>query len=270
VVALHGAGYSSGYWDYANRNELSFLELGAHLGFDVLALDRPGYAGSFGVAPERSRLADQADTIFDAIEVWRRTANITGPTFLIGHSVGAALALIMAGHARAGSISAVDVLGVPYRFARGPDGEAVVSRRATGSHVPPLDDASRRAWLYGPDNTFDADLIEYDRTLVTPIPIAEFEDAMMLPSFWPRHMPTIRVPVQYSVAQLEVMQESGESILHEVRQLLANSPLVATHLQRHAGHNVSMSYVATAYHLRAYAFFAEAATPVVRDSIAAC
>jgi len=266
VVALHGAGYSSGYWSYANRGELSLLELGASLGFHVFAPDRPGYLRSYGVARERCRLEDQVETLFEAISNWRQTAGVVGPTYLIGHSVGAALCLLMGGHDRAHEIQAVDVLGVPYRFASSSRGsDSVREMVAHGTHIPPINDQCRRAWLYGPDGTFDPHLQEFDRTLITPIPLAEYQDSMLLPNHWQLRLPTIRIPVQYTVAEHEVMQDTGVSILRDVERLMQNCPRLETRLQRHSGHNASMAYVATAYHLRAFAFFFEVATPAARQ-----
>jgi pimeloyl-ACP methyl ester carboxylesterase len=263
VIALHGAGHCAGYWDYPGRDGRSLLQLGALLGYDVLAIDRPGYELSQETRPGQTRLEAQAGTLLRALEAWRDRERVGGHAFLIGHSVGGAIALMMAGLQHPGQVAAVDVLGVPYRYPATPDGEAVRRLTSTSAFLPPIPDAERRAWLFGPHGTFDDDALAYDRSVARSIPVAEYLDALELPGQWDERMPTVRVPVQYTVAEHEVMQETGAVVLEEVGRRLINSPLVRLSLQRHTSHNASLAHVGTAYHLRAFAFFSESVIPAV-------
>lgn len=68
VLALHGGGYTASYWHAANGSPLSLLNIGAGLGYDVLAVDRPGYAGSGGGIPNGYTLDEQAELMFALID----------------------------------------------------------------------------------------------------------------------------------------------------------------------------------------------------------
>lgn len=257
IVALHGGGLSAGYWDCPPRPELSLLHLGAELGYGVLALDRPGYGASQNHDPSRLDLESQTELLFDAIDAWCATARFDGPAFLIGHSVGGILALRMAAHARGGRLGGVDVLGVPFRYPAEAAGEAIQSLAAEGGRVPVVTKDTRRWLLFGPPETYDEDVFEYDGRCSMPMPLAEYRDGLAAPALWPRLLPEIRVPVQYTLTEFEKMQAGGWDTLNEVRTLLSNSQRASVHLQKGSGHNTSHHHVARAYHLRALAFFEE-------------
>ena len=142
VIALHGGGSSSGYWNCPLPGA-SLLTLGAGIGFDVLALDRPGYGASRSYDPARLGMDDQAELVFEAIDAWRTEQDSKGPVFLIGHSVGAILALVMGGSARGAELAAIDALGAPFRYPKTADSAQIQSLAMSGAHTPPIDDATR-------------------------------------------------------------------------------------------------------------------------------
>ncbi|MBV9842608.1 MAG: alpha/beta fold hydrolase [Sphingomonadaceae bacterium] len=98
IVALHGGGYDANYWHASDAHTGSLLSLGTALGFDTVAIDRPGYRGSATESAAGLSLAEQADLVFALID---RIADGRG-IFLIGHSMGGILSLVMAGDDRAG------------------------------------------------------------------------------------------------------------------------------------------------------------------------
>lgn len=256
IVALHGGGYSAGNWN-CPVDGASLLELGAHLGFHVLALDRPGYGASQGHEPAHLGLTAQVEVLFDAIDAWASTNRFDGPRFIIGHSVGGILALLMAAHARGARLTAIDVLGVPLRFLNTEEGNEVQSWSTGQSHVPVLSDGLRKSLLFGPPGTYSAEADEYDRSLVRPMLTAEYLDAIAMPQAWARVMPTIRVPVQFTLAEHDAMQVADRKALEDAHDLLRGGRHRATHLQVSSGHNASAHRIARAYHLRAIAFFEE-------------
>lgn len=257
ILALHGGNYSAGYWNYEGSRGESLMRLGAELGFHVLAVDRPGYGRSQDFAPKRLGLASQVEFLFDAIDAWTSANGFSGPVFVIGHSIGGILTLLMAAHARGARLSGVDVLGVPFRFPKAEAGDEVNSWSTEGTHVPPPDEAARKWLLFGPDGTYDPEAFAYDSTLPRPMPVAEYVDALKMPDAWPQVLPAIRIPVQFTLAEFEVMQATGWDTLREVKALLSNSRNAHVALQTESGHNASTHRIARAYHLRAIAFFEE-------------
>jgi pimeloyl-ACP methyl ester carboxylesterase len=59
ILALHGGGYDAHYWHAdGGHGDVSLITLGAQLGYEVLAIDRPGYGGSAGTEPKGCSLAN--------------------------------------------------------------------------------------------------------------------------------------------------------------------------------------------------------------------
>lgn len=256
IVALHGGGYSAGYWDCPIGEGLSLMELGAQLGFAVLALDRPGYGASHGHDPSQLGLSSQATLLFDAVDAWRRKESFDGPVFLAGHSIGAILALMMAADARGARLRGIATLGAPLRFPPTPEGTQTVSRELQRDHVV-VDAAEHNRFVFGPDDTHDREVYAYEASCRRPLPAAEYRDALVVPGVWKDVLPAINIPVQFTMAEFEVMQVTGPDALEEVRGMLSNSIGADFHLQRRTGHNASLHHIARAYHLRMIAFFEE-------------
>ena len=256
VLALPGGGYTSGYWDSPVEGQ-SFLRLAADLGFHALALDRPGYGVSRGHDPERLRVSDQVGYLYDAIEAWSAGRGFEGPVFLIGHSLGGVVALMMAADPRASRLAGVDVLGVPFHYEEEGGGTAVQHFSRAEAHVPTPPEDLQRLLLFGPAGTYSAAAFAHHQTCLQPMPRAEYEDGLAAPTWWPSVLPKITVPVQVTAAEHETMQLTGWPILTEVQALLSASPGARIDLLRGAGHDASLHHPARAYHLRAIAFFEE-------------
>src|SRR5208282_4825983 len=69
IVAIPGGTYTSVYFDVPGH---SLLERAAALGIAVLALDRPGYAGSTPFAPDDATITRNAERLDEAIgKIWQ-------------------------------------------------------------------------------------------------------------------------------------------------------------------------------------------------------
>jgi pimeloyl-ACP methyl ester carboxylesterase len=259
ILALHGGGYSAGYWDHPLDPTASLLTLGPALGYRVAAIDRPGYGASHGLVGDSVRADRQAEIVFDLIDTLRAGGDTGAAVFLIGHSMGAVLALHMAASARAGAIAAVDISGLPFVF-----DEALANKQQLASldFLPDNSREFRRALFYGPDGTFDAGMIAAEERLIRPIPAAEIIDAVECPVSTPVLAPKITVPVRITRAESDVSSGGGREGLEGCGALFTSSPRVELAWQRDSGHNISLHHVARAYHLRAIAFFDETLGPV--------
>ena len=121
VVLLHGAGMDHTVWVLQAR----FL---AHHGFSVLAVDLPGHGRSDG--PPLASIDLLADWVVAAI-----TAAGFGSAALVGHSMGAAVALMAAAHAP-DRIARIALLGAALAMPVHPD--LVASARAGTMLAPDL------------------------------------------------------------------------------------------------------------------------------------
>src|SRR4051812_40466196 len=116
ILALHGGGSSARYWNNPDSWGTSLLQLGSALGFHVLAVDRPGYGHSSQIDPGLTSLQQQVPILFEALQSWCVDLKFHGPRFVMGHSVGAILATMMAAHPRSQSLAACEGVGVALRY----------------------------------------------------------------------------------------------------------------------------------------------------------
>lgn len=258
VLALPGGGYLSNYWDNAVDPGASLLTLGAKLGYNVISIDRPGYGRSVGLSDEEQLLDPQADRLAQLVSDLSKAIDVGAGVFLIGHSMGGILALMIAALQRNPSLLGVDASGVPRRFT--PAMAAAVEESLEQLRkAPVVATAEQKAPLfYGPSGSYDPRMIEEEGQWSAPCPPAEMADATLN---WPDRFAAIaariRVPVQYTLGEFEMVTDNSPEALAATAREFTASPRVVVHRQTLSSHNVSLHRVSRAYHLRAFAFFDE-------------
>ncbi|WP_436788723.1 alpha/beta hydrolase [Yinghuangia sp. YIM S10712] len=265
ILALHGGGSRAAYWHRDSAADTSLLLLGASLGWSVLAIDRPGYGASAGLAREVQDLDHQADLVFRLIAMLPGLlGDDFGPgVFLAGHSMGGILALRMGGREEGLGLFGAAVGGVPLRYTPG-KAQAMAGVSEDVEHAPPLRGPSTAFETYfGPVGSYDPALRTREGRILARIPIAEFIDARDAPLTLPGTMGKVRVPVHWTAAEFEASNAAGPETLPEVGQLLAQAPRVELHTHPGVGHNISLHHAARAYHLRVIAFAEECRSDAV-------
>ncbi|MFE0256985.1 alpha/beta hydrolase [Streptomyces sp. NPDC059010] len=245
VVALHGAGMSAGYFDGGARQDASLCALGAHLGFQVLAVDRPGYGDSAAGLPDGLGLAGQARVLRAALDGFATEYAVGTGTFLLAHSFGGKLALTLAAEAPPPGLLGLDISGCGHRYAEGSAELLNGTDRARWRHN------WGRLGLY-PPATFHS-----SADFVKPVPQRELRDASDWPEAFDVLAPRVRVPVRLTFAEHELWWRHDADALDDLRARLSAAPRVVVDRQPDAGHNISLGRTARAYHLRALAFFEE-------------
>lgn len=113
VIALHGGTYSSAYFDIAGYSLIARADA---LGVPILAPDRPGYGDTPALAPEKMTLQGNADVLARAIgEAWVRHRGEAKGVVLIGHSIGGAIAMMVAAQPLDWPLLGLAVSGVGLR-----------------------------------------------------------------------------------------------------------------------------------------------------------
>jgi pimeloyl-ACP methyl ester carboxylesterase len=246
VLALPGNAMLGRYFDGPVDPDSSLLALGAARGFTVWALDRPGYGASAGAPDERVDLFGQVDLVHRALDRFGEHHAIGAGAFVVAHSYGLKLALAMAADARGARIIGIDGVGTGYHFlyehVRGRDGAV---RNDRGAPWGP-------AHFY-PDGTFDRGRLP----LAPPPPTQGAAEAREWPRVLETIAPRITAPVRFTFGDHERMWPIDDDSLRELRDLFTGSPRVETYIQAGAGHNVSLSHAARAYHERALDHAAE-------------
>lgn len=248
VLALHGGGMRAGYFHGQAHPDLSLLELGAQLGFSVLALDRPGYGSSSEIDYDRTTLGNQAELAFAALDACNLDHG--AGVFIVGHSYGMKVGLMMASLPRGEELLGIDASGAGLRY--NPDTLAL--RRNDGGPKPPGLERSLfwgPEWLY-PDGTFSPGIRP-----VSEVAEVEKVESQLWPRMFPEIAARITIPVRLSLADHERWWVIGDEMMIELKALFRRSARIEVGVQPWAGHNISLGITARAYHLKALAFAEE-------------
>jgi pimeloyl-ACP methyl ester carboxylesterase len=246
LLALHGGALPARYFDAPTDPGASLLTLGAQLGWRVLAVDRPGYGRSQELVTKGVSADLQAGWFAELID------QLAGPVVLVCHSLGALIGLRVA--TLVGSrIAGIAVAGVPARYTaeqggdlRGLDcsGDVIGSAPASYAGLP----------AFGPRGTYDPAVLTAVRSMLSPVPTAEFLAARDAPEQMATVTAGVTVPVLWTFASHEGTH-SPESVVEPLLDgWFAASPHVERHHQADSGHNVSLHHIARAYHLRVLSF----------------
>jgi len=247
VVALHGGGIISTYFDCPGHPRLSLLRMGAALGFTMIALDRPGY-GSSAAYPEAMTYPEQrVDLTYAAVDRILGEQPRGAGLFVVAHSNGCELALQMAADDRGDDLLGIELAGTGQHYCE-PVQE--ILKAASLDHRP----GGLRELLWHPARLYPAEVLTGITNASTGAP---YEEAMVYD--WPRQdfaalAAKVRVPVQFSHAEHEKVWQSDPSALAEIGAMFSSSPRFVTNEQLGAGHNLSLGHAAAAYHLKVFSF----------------
>ena len=226
VVALHGGSYTSAYFDVPGH---SLLEAGQTNGFEVIALDRPGYGGSGPLPPGGVTFARNAEVLDAAItKVWETRGGSRPGIVLIAHSIGAAIAIHIAAGRPAWPLLGIALSGI--------HDTAPPHVRDAWASMPPgvpveLTREQRRMFFYGPDWTIEPDIVERAEVSAAPIPLEELLEVV---GEWPQSASglagKVSVPVQYVGVEFEQLWTITPDTVREFASYFAAAPLVDSFL----------------------------------------
>jgi pimeloyl-ACP methyl ester carboxylesterase len=262
VVALHGGASTAAYFDCPGHPRLSLLRAGALLGYTVIALDRPGYGASAPYPDAMQRPEQRVELAYGAVEKILGSSPRGAGLFLLAHSAGCELAVRMASDERAerAHLVGVELAGTGLQY---DDAAQEILKTATPTQRP----TGLRELLWQPEHLYPAEVLNGITNSSTGAP---YEAAMV--SDWVRQdFPAlaghVRVPVQFSVADHERVWKSDGDALAKIAALFTASPRFVINEQVGAGHNLSLSVSAAAYHMKVLSFVEDCV--VAKDSATA-
>ena len=241
VVAIPGSAMLGRYFDGPVDGAASLLGLGAAQGFTVWAIDRPGYGASAGVPDERIDILGQAGLVHHALDTFEREYDIGAGFFVVGHSYGLKVALVMAADAGRRRLLGIDGAGTGLRY-------AIDSRR------PPPRVPGDRGPMWGPEHLYPPGTFASGNLPLARVPAIQASEAAAWPALLRSIANDIQVPLRITYGDHERLWPIDDASLAELRALFTASPRVETAIQPGAGHNVSLSNAAADYHTRALAF----------------
>jgi pimeloyl-ACP methyl ester carboxylesterase len=250
VVAFHGGASTAAYFDCPGHPRLSMLRTGAALGYTVVALDRPGYGSSAPYPDAIERPEQRVDLAYGAVEKILGSKPRGAGLFLFAHSNGCELALRMASDRRGANLLGIEIAGTGLHY---DDAAKEILKSATATHRP----TGLRELLWKPAHLYPPEVL----TGITNSATGALYEASMVKD-WPRQdfpalAAQVRVPVQFTFADHEKVWRSDPVALAEIAALFTASPRFVINEQVSAGHNLSLSISAAAYHMKVLSFVEE-------------
>jgi pimeloyl-ACP methyl ester carboxylesterase len=260
LVALHGGSYTSAYFDVPGH---SLLETGQANGFEVVALDRPGYGGSSPFPSGEVSFARNAEILDAAVaQLWEARGGSRPGIVVIAHSIGAAIAVHLAARRPAWPLLGIALSGIhdaaPAQVRNAwdsmPAGQPVV-----------FTPEQRRMFFYGPDWTIEADIVERAEVSAAPIPLEELLEVV---SDWPQSASDLAaevgVPVQFVGVEFERLWTITPDTVRDFAGYFAAAPFVDSHLMPGIGHDGDHHRAGRALQLRQLAFALQCAELIRR------
>jgi pimeloyl-ACP methyl ester carboxylesterase len=271
VVMLHGGGYT---WRYFDVPGASLFERAADRGLTVVAVDRPGY-GRSSLPPRGARgIRATAKLVADGIGHLHELVGNGRPVVLISHSIGAAVALVVAAGRPSWPLAGVAVSGVGLVPAADRARELRCSPPLSRLFVPaPL----RRQLMFGPAGTYEPELERRARKAGVS---ALREEIMDIGFRWPEYagevLANIAVPVHFGIAEHDALWVVEPTAAEDFAAALSSAPRCDSAIVRGSGHGIDFHHPGTAFHAHQLDFAVAcsgnagaAATPVNAAVVAA-
>jgi pimeloyl-ACP methyl ester carboxylesterase len=250
IVAIHGGGTTSVYFDCPGQPSLSLLRAGAARGFTVLALDRPGYGSSAPYPEAITRPEQRVQLAYAAVDRILGERPRGAGLFVMAHSRGCELGLRMATGERDAELLGIELAGTGRSYH--PAAREVL-KLATRDHRP----AGIRELLWRPPELYPADVLAGITNSSAAPSYEEAEVTSWARQDFPALASAVRVPVQFSVAEHDRVWQSDPPELAEIATLFSAAPRFTVNEQLGAGHNISLGYTAAAYHVKVLSFAEE-------------
>jgi pimeloyl-ACP methyl ester carboxylesterase len=257
IVAVHGGGTTSAYWDCPGEPELSLLRIGAALGYTVVALDRPGYGKSAGHGDRLTEPRSRVDLAYAALDTALAGRKEGAGRFLVAHSMGCELAMRMAADPRGSRLLGIELSGIGLRH--GEVARRVIEARQGAARAPgrPQQVAELSALLWQPVRIYPPGIVG-GAAIVSGSPAYEGQAVRTWATQdFPALAARIPAPVRFTLAEYEMVWENGPCALAEIGALFTAALRVETGEQLDGGHNLSLGLTAAAYHLKVLAFAEE-------------
>ncbi len=253
LVAVHGGTYSSKYFDTAPSRLLDFC---ASLGYSILALDRPGYGTATSVPQDQLSFDDQVPILQQALaEIWEGYGQQSAGMFLIGHSIGGMISLLLAAENPHERLLGLNMTGSGAIYQTRTS--AAFAMLMNDDPTVVMDQSIKVAVMYGPPWTYPEELAELDPERDVPCPMPEFREAQKWGARLPQVAANVRVPVQFIVPEYDGIWRGDPEALSHVAEMFTAAPFVDVGMQRMMGHSAELHTLARAFYMKILAFVEE-------------
>lgn len=251
VVALHGGTYTSRYFDLPGY---SLLDRARALGIPLIAPDRPGYGDSVVPPPAQAGIDHSAVLLDRAIAaIFREHGTGTPGVVLVGHSIGAAIAAMIAARRPTWPLLGLALSGICLTPPPGAD--AAAWEALPDLPYVDLPGAVKDQVMFGPTGTYRPDMPALSHSADAPIPRAELLDIVTV---WPERareiLADVRVPVHYRQGEFDRLWITDADQVAAFAASCRNAAAVDAALLRGAGHCIDFHSSSAAFQLDQLAF----------------
>lgn len=234
IVALHGASYDMRYFDAPG---CSVHERAHAAGLSMISITRPGYPATHGSASSQESFERVSATLDSVIgEVWRMLGPGHAGVVLIGHSVGAAIALHVASRRPRWPLLGVAVSGVGDIPAKGPASVFASTPRHLCLEMP---FEQVRHFFYSSESSDESTTFDSLAGLLVPFPAS---DVVEVNTTWCDQLPLVAekvdVPVHYTLAEWDSLWEVDDERVSAFCSYFTNSPRTWGSVCHGVGHNI--------------------------------
>jgi pimeloyl-ACP methyl ester carboxylesterase len=250
VVAIHGGSYTHKYFDVEGA---SLLDRASALGIPIVAVDRPCYGKSGMLTPEQSTIQRSAEVMNAGLEVlWEKHAGGARGIFLIGHSIGGAVAILMASLTKRWPLLGLAASGVGMRS---PDSVAEQWKSLPPIPSIPLPPEVKDMLMFGPPESFLEAMRKRAHVADYGTPRQELLDIVFN---WPALLsvaaPKITVPLHYRQPEFDNLWVVDSAEVLSFGKSFSSSPRIDAELMRSAGHCIDFHRLGAALQLQQLAF----------------
>lgn len=254
LVCIPGGSYNSHYFDVKGH---SLLAAAHDQGFSIVALDRPGYQGSDPLQGEIT-YAKNAEVLNAAVaELWKQYSDSATGVVLIGHSMGGAIAIHMAGQRPSWPLRGISATSI---HTDAPEQVTEAWNSIPADATIPFSKEQRIQFMYGPEGTWDPEVVDDAEIATDLIPVAELLEVV---GKWTTDFAglasEVTVPVHYALAEHEGLWISTDEGVQAFGAAFTASPSVTAERVSGSGHNLDHHHGSGEFHERQLAFARTAA-----------
>jgi pimeloyl-ACP methyl ester carboxylesterase len=249
LVAIHGGGYTSAYFDVDGH---SLLQRAAAVGFRAIALDRPGYGESTPLPSGEETIARNAERLDAGIgQLWSEIGQGAAGIVLVGHSIGGAITIAIAARRLSWPLLGIAVSGVGLMLPPQVGG-LYATTSDTLISVPP---EAKDSMLFGPSWTHGEDMPAASHVADSPVPRRELQDIF---ETWPHNVRELAakvvVPVHYRQGERDALWVVDAGQIADFGAAFSGSPEVDAALIRSTGHCIDFHRLGLSFHLEQLSF----------------
>lgn len=229
LVFIHGGGCSSAYFELTG---FSTVAIASEARFPMLLVNRPGYGGNCDLEADRPLIATATMVRNFAEQVRQAHISESSGVAIVGHSIGGAIALLIASQRGDWPLRGLAVSGIGDV----PTAEAVERISASrADHV--MQEELSSSFFLGPVGSYTWKAPIALRSAAEPWLMAEVLDVVeRWPAEWPEVAARIDVPVHLRLAEHESIWETGRTAVGRMAHQMSRAPLVDAAILPDGGH----------------------------------